>query len=1652
MKSIKLVPAFLATLFAVAPLVAQSTTRTYVLDADGNRASSTRQVRFTAARGYAIDPRRALVGERINVYGRNLPAGNPGAVAVDFGGVPAPVIAVSERVLTVEIPVSAQSGSLNLSIQGGPPVSIGAVDIAGVVVTPGNPTLDYGQTQAFTAQVIGNGDQSVTWRVDGIAGGNAAVGTITPAGLYTAPGITSAQAFPFVIEARSAALGISGYALVELSCASSSTLPNRTLTSGTLANRYERDCFQFTGQALKRVYVALRSDRSIRSLTLRRSNGDVLATTGAGADLRIPSLILPEDDQYRLEVQGDAVGGGSYRIWVDMHDELPDGRWMSPFSGTWQTAGNWSNGRLPGATDDVVIPPQPTPVTVTLSGGVQDVGSVVSDASLVLTGGSLRVRSTVQVNELFRMQGGTLVEATVLAGAGGEPLVVGPSTGNRLDGVDLRTDMVLGETNSVVRIANGLRCSASVRMTGQSSSLAFEGDETIHSGSIVLANTAGTTYLEMFEPGTLTIAPGVSIQGAQATLGGSVFWGQRMDLVNQGSIVMADYGRTLTIDGRGGNFRNAPGGSVEVRNGAVLVVGASTWENQGAITSASTLRTAGVWTNSGTLTLAAGLAQLGGRFTPAGFGTFVNQGAKVFVTGTFDLDTGTFTLPAAFGSWHLDGGNIRNGTLVLPPAGLLIRPNNANRLVGAVIHGDLHFRENGASLRVAEDLEVHGNIRLSAQNSSLAFEGDQSVRNATIHFENSAGLSHLEAQTAGTITLEPSVTIRGGGGRIGGSYYYGQALGVRNSGRVLADVPSATLDIDGRGGTFINEPTGLMIVRPGSALTVNASVWNNQGTLVSDGTLDMRGGWSNGGTIRLLSGVAKLGGSFTLSGLGILENQGASVEITGAFELKGSTLVLDGGLGSWSLNGGSFRNGTVQLGNGAVLQARANTSNRLVAVTVMGDILLADSSSVVRIAGDLDIQGAVRLQGNRASLAFEGDQTIRRGTIVFEAVSGLCQMENVSDGRLTIAQGVLVHGALGTIGGSWQWGRRMDIDNHGTIRSDGGAGLTVDGRGGTFTNMSGGVVTVDAGSSLAMSATNWVNQGTLSSDGALDLNGAWRNLGTLALNAGSANFGGTFTPPDLGAFVNNGVEVLLDGTLDLAGGGFTLDATTGDWQLAGGVIRDGTLNQSGSVLRVGASTANRLLSVVVNGDLLLPFSSSVVRIGGDLRVNGSVRLQGNRASLAFEGDQTVRAPSAISFEVASGLNQMEMVSDGTLTLEPGVVVHGARGTIGGSWQWGRRMDLVNRGAIVADQSGGLTIDGRGGTFTNRPGAVARTANGGALTIGAAVSDNQGAIQSADAFSISGDWTNTGTISLTGGTATLGGAFSPADLGAFSNTGADVTLSATVDLAGGALTLDGTTGDWVMSGAVIQNGSLVQSGARLIPAANSGNRLLGVSITGDLLLDRSSAVVRIGGGLRVSGGSVRLSGARTSLGFEGSQNVETGTRISIETTTTPCVLEMVSAGSLTFLSGSSLVGSGPVTVGGSWYWGQAMNQVDNRGRIELTGSGTIQSLVVNSGVISPGGAGMAGVTRLTRGYTQTANGSLAIDLGGLTAQTTFDQLVVTGTVSLGGALGVATFGGFTPGSGNTFQVISSGQPSGTFSNTVPNFTISYPATGVVLTRQ
>jgi hypothetical protein len=119
---------------------------------------------------------------------------------------------------------------------------------------------------------------------------------------------------------------------------------------------------------------------------------------------------------------------------------------------------------------------------------------------------------------------------------------------------------------------------------------------------------------------------------------------------------------------------------------------------------------------------------------------------------------------------------------------------------------------------------------------------------------------------------------------------------------------------------------------------------------------------------------------------------------------------------------------------------------------------------------------------------------------------------------------------------------------------------------------------------------------------------------------------------------------------------------------------------------------------------------------------------------------------------------------------------------------------------------------------------------------------------------------------------------------------------------------------------------------------------------------------------------------------------------------------------------------------------------------ITGLGTIQGNVLSNGIISPRGSGKTGIIRIVGNFSQAGGGTVQIDIGGLSAGDGFDQLQVTGTVTLDGRLDVKLTNGFQPQAGAVFEVITFASQTGTFSTMTGDiglFDVAYNTDDVTL---
>jgi len=116
----------------------------------------------------------------------------PGAV-VSLGGVSLPTTFVSAIKLTAtgsasagtSVPVVATMTDGTASNTAF--VTVTAPAVVDITISPTAATVPIKQSRQFTATVTGTPSTSVTWKVNGIAGGNNTVGRVSSSGVYTAP-------------------------------------------------------------------------------------------------------------------------------------------------------------------------------------------------------------------------------------------------------------------------------------------------------------------------------------------------------------------------------------------------------------------------------------------------------------------------------------------------------------------------------------------------------------------------------------------------------------------------------------------------------------------------------------------------------------------------------------------------------------------------------------------------------------------------------------------------------------------------------------------------------------------------------------------------------------------------------------------------------------------------------------------------------------------------------------------------------------------------------------------------------------------------------------------------------------------------------------------------------------------------------------------------------------------------------------------------------------------------------------------------------------------------------------------------------------------------------------------------------------------------
>ena len=120
-------------------------------------------------------------------------AGFTSGAVVSFGGTALPTTFVSSIRLTAtgtasspgSVPVVAtmSDGTVSNSVS----VNVTAPAVVGIAISPASATVLVKQSRQFAATVTGTPNTAVTWKVNGLTGGNNTLGRVSSTGVYTAP-------------------------------------------------------------------------------------------------------------------------------------------------------------------------------------------------------------------------------------------------------------------------------------------------------------------------------------------------------------------------------------------------------------------------------------------------------------------------------------------------------------------------------------------------------------------------------------------------------------------------------------------------------------------------------------------------------------------------------------------------------------------------------------------------------------------------------------------------------------------------------------------------------------------------------------------------------------------------------------------------------------------------------------------------------------------------------------------------------------------------------------------------------------------------------------------------------------------------------------------------------------------------------------------------------------------------------------------------------------------------------------------------------------------------------------------------------------------------------------------------------------------------
>ena len=1288
--------------------------------------------------------------------------------------------------------------------------------------------------------------------------------------------------------------------------------------------------------------------------------------------------------------------------------------------------------------------------TLTIGSTLADDGTVVSALSKSGTGtlvlGGTNNTATggttgTGLNSISLTAGTLQIGADGNLGTGTVTLNGGTLSLNSLGGGTVDNDISLGSSNGTVDVAN----SAAI-LSGSIS------------GSGALSKT-GSQLLTL--SGTNSYSGGTTVSGANGiSVTGSGNLGSGAVTLNT----------TLKITGSNTTVTNA----ITINNDSAIISNASAVTLSGVVSGSNAVEKQG----GGTLTLGATNTHTGnwavsaGTLTASG-GAAIGDASSVTLSGS-----GAFQVSASETVGALTGNSTALTDVTIDNGMVLTATYGSDATMAGAIGGLGSFTKAGS-----------GTLTLSGSNSytgattvtggGLTIDGAIDVNSAVTVGSGATltvGASALEIGSlagAGTVAVASGKALTVGSSNASTSF-----SGGFNGAGDLTKMGSGTMTLSGTssgnfsGTTAVREGT---LSVAGDANLGSGTVTLNGGTLTVTGTGTIDNAitlGSNSGTVNTavavtLSGVIGGSGGLTKTGSGTLTLLGSN-SYSGLTVSAGTvSIAADGNLGS----------GAVTLAAGSKLQVTgATTIDNAVALTGSAEV---QTDAAVTISGTITGNTRTLTKSGSGTLTLSGTNnsagsgvsgiTVSAGTLAVGASTNLGQTTLTLDGGTLASIAVFSSGTGVTLGGG---GGTVDV-SAGSITLSG----TVSGTGGLS------ITSTNAGNVLGLSGTNSYSGGTMLGSGILQFGSdTAAGTGTLTVNGGKLRGSGSTARTIANNLVLGGTMTMsgsaaltFTGTVDLGGTARTVNNTITESLTLNGAVSNGSLTVAnggtgglvlgGTNSMTGITVSSGTLSVADAASL---GSGTTTLSGGTLSITGATTIAN---AIALSSGSTISNAAAATLSgVLSGSGTLTKAGAGTLTLS-GTNTHtgavtvsaGTLAAAGGSAIGDASAVTVSSGATLSLGSGNETIGSLAGagnvvlsyrltaggnnSDTTFSGIISSTNTSGltktgtgTLTLSGANSYTGSTTVSAGTLAVSGSGTvGSGSAVTVDSGATLSSSAATLSLGSLAGAGT-VSIGANTLYAGSNNTSTSFTGTFSGSGAFYKLGT----GTLTLSGTNSS------SFTGTMTV-RDGGTLSVAGDANLGAGTVTLNGGTLTVTGAGTIDNAFDTGVNGATIDTGVAVTLSGAiggsdgltktgtGTLT-LSGTNTY-SGPTTVSAGTLLvtgaldGTSGVSVASGATLGGTGSlfatGSSSTLTVASGAtLAPGVAGTNnGIGSLTVNGNLSLSGTLAVEIAGTTAGTGYDQVIVSGGVTLASgasAVTVSRVNGYAAANA-TYRVVDSQGP-------------------------